>query len=83
MKTLVAITTALTLICGPAFAQMTGAPAAAQTDPSNSGGMSSPDKGGMKKGKTSSVKTSGMKKTGAAGKNMGAKEDVTKNSMSK
>ena len=33
MKTIVAITFALTLMCGAAFAQNTGAPAAAQTDP--------------------------------------------------
>jgi hypothetical protein len=76
MKTLIAITAVLTLLCTPTLAQMTGAPAAAQTDPANSGGMNSPDKGGMKKGKS-------MKKSSAQKKNMGAKDDMTKNSMSK
>ena len=42
MKKVVAITTALTLICGPAFAQNTGAPAAAQSDPAKPG-MGNPD----------------------------------------
>jgi uncharacterized protein YdeI (BOF family) len=76
MKKLIAITAALTFVCGPALAQMSGAPAAAQTDPSNSGGMNSPNKGGAKKSKS-------MKKSNAAKKNMGAKDDMTKNSMSK
>jgi uncharacterized protein YdeI (BOF family) len=76
MKKLIAFTAALALIGGPALAQMTGAPAAAQTDPANSGGMNSPDKGGMKGGKS-------VKKSSAQKKNMGAKDDMTKNSMSK
>ena len=42
MKNVVAITTALALACGPAFAQNTGAPAAAQTDPAKPG-MGNPD----------------------------------------
>ena len=37
MKKVFAITTALMLLCGPAFAQNTGAPAAAQTDPAKPG----------------------------------------------
>ena len=78
MKQLVAITAAaLTLMCGPALAQNTGAPAAAQTDPAKPG-MGNPDQSTMKKSKT----TTGMKKSGTS-KNTKAKEDVTKNSMSK
>ena len=42
MKKVFAITTALALLGGPAFAQNTGAPAAAQTDPAKPG-MGNPD----------------------------------------
>ena len=79
MKKLVVITFALTLMCGPALAQNTGAPAAAQTDPAKPG-MGNPDQSTMKKSKT--TKGMNMKKSGTP-KNMKSKEDVTKNSMSK
>jgi len=76
MKKIVVVTAALALLCSPALAQMTGAPAAAQSDPAKPG-MGNPDQGAMTKGKTS------MKKSKASKKNMQPKEDVTKNSMSK
>jgi hypothetical protein len=44
MKTVVAITAALVLVCGPALAQNTGAPAAAQSDPARPG-MGNPEQG--------------------------------------
>lgn len=78
MKNLVAIAAALTLISAPAaFAQMTGAPGAAQSDPAKPG-MGNPDQSAMKK-----AKSTGTKKSKASKKNMAPKEDVTKNSMSK
>lgn len=77
MKKLVAIATAVALISVPAFAQMTGAPGAAQSDPTKPG-MGNPDQSAMKKGKST-----GMKKSKASKKNVMPKEDTTKNSMSK
>jgi hypothetical protein len=50
MKKLIAVT-AFTLMCGSAFAQTTGAPAAAQND-MNKPGMNNPDRGSMKQGTT-------------------------------
>ena len=77
MKTILAITTAFALICGPAYGQMTGAPGAAQSDPAKPG-IGSPDQSAMKKGTAT-----GLKKSKVSKKNMAPKEDVTKNSMSK
>jgi hypothetical protein len=77
MTKLIAITAAFAVMCGPAFAQMTGAPAAAQTDPAKPR-MGNPDQSAVKKSNT----TTGMKKNGTS-KKMKSKEDVTKNSMSK
>ena len=57
MKKLIAVT-ALTLMCGSAFAQNTGAPAAAQND-MNKPGMNTMDKGSMDKGSMNNS-TSGM-----------------------
>jgi hypothetical protein len=57
---------------------MTGAPGATQSDPAKPG-MGNPDQSAMTKTKT----TTGMKKSKASKKNMMAKEDLTKNSMSK
>ena len=48
MKKLIAVT-ALTLMCGSAFAQNTGAPANAQSD-MNKPGMNNMEKGSMKSG---------------------------------
>lgn len=76
MKKIVAATAVLAILTAPALAQMTGAPAAAQSDPSKSG-MGSPDQGAITKGKT------GSRKNKASKKNMQPREDVTKNSMSK
>lgn len=50
MKKLIAVT-AFTLMCGSAFAQTTGAPAAAQND-MNKPGMNNPDRGSMNQGTT-------------------------------
>jgi uncharacterized protein YdeI (BOF family) len=50
MKKLIAAT-AFTLMCGSAFAQTTGAPAAAQND-MNKPGMNNPDRGSMNQGTT-------------------------------
>ncbi|MET0676417.1 MAG: hypothetical protein ABW175_11510, partial [Bradyrhizobium sp.] len=55
MKKIIAIT-AFTLMCGSAFAQNTGAPAAAQND-MNKPGMNNMDKGSMNNGMSG---TSGM-----------------------
>jgi hypothetical protein len=57
MKKLIAVT-AFTLMCGSAFAQNTGAPAAAQND-MNKPGMNNMEKGSMDKGSMNSS-TSGM-----------------------
>jgi hypothetical protein len=56
MKKLTAVT-AFTLMCGTAFAQNTGAPAAAQND-MNKPGMNNMDKGSMDKGSMNN--TTGM-----------------------
>ena len=56
MKKLIAVT-AFTLMCGTAFAQNTGAPAAAQND-MNKPGMNNMDKGSMDKGSMNN--TTGM-----------------------
>jgi pentapeptide MXKDX repeat protein len=59
--------TALTLMCGSAFAQSTGAPAAAQNDMNKPGMNNNMDKGAMDKGtmgKGSMSNTTGM--TGSA-----------------
>lgn len=52
MKRLIAVT-AFTLMCGSAFAQTTGAPAAAQND-MNKPGMNNSDKGTINQGTTGS-----------------------------
>ena len=57
MKKLIAVA-ALALMCGSAFAQNTGAPAAAQND-MNKPGMNNMDKGSMDKGSMNNS-TSGM-----------------------
>ena len=57
MKKLIAVT-AMTLMCGSAFAQTTGAPAAAQND-MNKPGMTNTDKGPMNNS-TMDKSTSGM-----------------------
>jgi hypothetical protein len=64
MKKLIAVT-ALTLMCGSAFAQNTGAPAAAQNDMTKPGmnnmEKGSMDKGSMDKGSSGTMSnTSGM-----------------------
>ena len=71
------IATAMTLMCGSAFAQNTGAPAAAQSD-MNKPGMAN-DKGSMNKGTTgSNMQKDGMSKDGMKNDNMmqgGASKD--------
>ena len=56
MKGLIAVI-AFSLMFGPAFAQTTGAPAAAQND-MNKPGMNNPDKGSMNQGTTGTSTTS-------------------------
>ncbi len=71
------IATAMTLMCGSAFAQNTGAPAAAQSD-MNKPGMAN-DKGSMNKSTTgSNMQKDGMSKDGMKNDNMmqgGASKD--------
>ena len=76
------IATALTLMCGSAFAQNTGAPAAAQSDmnkPGMANDKGSMNKDGMNKGTTgSSMQKDGMSKDSMKNDNMmqgGASKD--------
>lgn len=75
MKKLIAVT-AFALMCGSAFAQNTGAPAAAQND-MNKPGMNNMDKGTMDKGSMEKGSmnngTSGMS-SGSTSKNNPSKE---------
>jgi pentapeptide MXKDX repeat protein len=74
------IATALTLMCGSAFAQTTGP--AAQGDNMTKPGMTnestSMDKGSMNKGTTTGMSNDGMKKDGMSGSNMKKKGDMSK-----
>jgi pentapeptide MXKDX repeat protein len=72
------IATALTLMCGSAFAQGTTGPAAQQdnmTKPGMTNESTSMDKGSMNKG-TTGMSNDGMKKDGMAGGGM--KKDMSK-----
>ena len=83
MTRTIAIATALTLMCGSAFAQSTTGPANqgdTATKPGMSNGMDN-SSGGMTKPSTSS--TTGMSNDGSMSKDGMAKKDMSKDKMQK